>query len=210
MIAPVRCSPVSRMHADLGASFEREAGWDLPAAYGDEAAERALLSGGVAVGVADVTARAKIDVRGAIEGLLGAAGDALVAPVAGDWALVLGEPGAEEILLPKLESAAGPSSMVTDATHLYAGFALAGPMLPELLARVTGWDPATLAPGSATGAPIAEVPSVVIRRELTFPMIEAYVATEFARYVWETVLGVARRLEGGPVGWRALRAEGWR
>ena len=46
-------------------------------------------------------------------------------------------------------------------------------------------------------------------RDLEVPVLEAYVAAEFARYAWETVLDAVRRTGGGPVGWRALRAEGW-
>ena len=90
--------------------------------------------------------------------------------------------------------------MVTDATHLFAGYALCGPALPELLARTSGWNPATLAPGAATGAPIADVRAIVVRRDLEVPVLEVYVATELARYVWETLHGggdLARRPCGG-------------
>lgn len=207
MKEPVRRSPLGRSHADLGAVPDREAGWELVADYGDEAGERATLREGV--GVADITARGKIDVRGSLEGALSGAGDVLTARIADDWALLLSEPGGEEVLLPKLGSAAGVGAMVTDATHLFVGFALAGPELPEVLARLTSWDPASLAEGEATGAPIGDVRAVVVRRDLPLPMLEAYVATEFARYAWETVLDAARRAGGAPVGWRALRGEGW-
>jgi len=111
--------------------------------------------------------------------------------------------------VPKLVSAAGEGTMVTDATHLFVGFALAGPELPEALARLTSWDPALLATGEATGAPIGDVRAVVVRRDLPLPVLEAYVATEFARYAWETVLDAVRRAGGTPVGWSALRGEGW-
>ncbi len=207
MNEPIRRSPLGRSHADLGAGPDREAGWELVAHYGDEAAERARLREGV--GVADITARGKIDVRGSLEGALSGAGDALSARIADDWALVLSEPGGEEVLLPKLGSAAGAGAMVTDATHLFVGFALAGPELPEVLARLTSWDPASLAEGEATGAPIGDVRAVVVRRDLPLPVLETYVATEFARYAWETVLGAVRRAGGAPVGWSALRGEGW-
>lgn len=206
MSEPLRLSPASRSHAALGAVFETEAAWQLPASYGDEEAERQLLRSAVAV--VDVTARGKIDVRGNAGPALGAAADALVASVAPEWALVLTEPGGEEVLEPKLTSAAGPGEMVTDVTHLHAGFVLAGPKLPELLARTTSWDPATLAPGEATGAPIVEIRAVMVRRDAS--TLEVYVASEFGRYAWETLLGVARGLDGGPAGWRALRAQGWR
>jgi glycine cleavage system aminomethyltransferase T len=204
---PIRRSPLGRSHADLGAVLDREAGWELVAHYGDEAAERATLRDRVAL--ADVTARGKIDVRGSLEDAMSAAGDVLSARIADDWALVLSEPGGEEVLLPKLGSAAGAGAMVTDATHLFVGFALAGPEIPEVLARLTSWDPGSLSEGEATGAPIGDVRAVVVRRDLRGPVLETYVATEFARYAWETVLDAVRRAGGAPVGWRALRGEGW-
>jgi glycine cleavage system aminomethyltransferase T len=203
--APIRRTPMSRQHAALGAQFELEAGWEIPAAYeGDQTHLH------TSVGLADLTPRAKIDVRGKVDGPLGVAGDGLVARIAPDWALVLDAPGAEEILLPKLEHAANAGAMVTDATHLFAGFGLAGPMLEEALSRLTSWDPAILSPGEATGAPIGGVRAVVVRRDLDVPLLEVYTATEFGRYTWETLLIVVELLGGGPVGWNALRAEGWR
>jgi len=204
---PIRRSPLARSHADLGAVSDREAGWELVAHYGDQGAEGATLREGA--GVADITARGKIDVRGSLEGALSGAGDVLTARIADDWALLLSEPGGEEVLLPKLGSAADAGAMVTDATHLFVGFALAGPELPEVLARLTSWDPASLAAGEATGAPIGDVRAVVVRRDLPLLVLEAYVATEFARYAWEAVLDEVRRAGGAPVGWRALRGEGW-
>ena len=207
MNEPLRRSPLARLHQGLGAATDREAGWELVAHYGDEAAEGTTLR--EAVGLADVTARGKIDVRGAIDGALSSAGDALTARISPEWALVLTEPGGEEVLVPKMEPAAGPGAMVTDATHLFAGLALAGPALPEALERLTSWDPATLKPGAATGAPIADVRAVLVRRDLDVPVLEAFVATEFARYAWEAVLDAARRTGGRPVGWNALRAKGW-
>ena len=204
---PVRRSPLARSHADLDAVPDREAGWELVAHYGDEVSERTTLRERVAV--ADVTARGKIDIRGSLDGALSAAGDVLTARIADDWALLLSEPGGEEVLVPKVGSAAGPGAMVTDVTHLFVGFALAGPQLPEALARLTSWDPASLASGEATGAPIGDVRAVVVRRDLSLPVLEAYVAIEFARYAWETVLDAVLRTGGAPAGWRALRAEGW-
>ena len=206
MSEPLRLSPASRSHVALGAVFETEASWQVPASYGDVAAEGELLRGSVAI--VDVTARGKIDVRGNVGPALRATGDSLVARVAPDWAVVLTDPGGEEVLEPKMASAAGPSEMVTDVTHLYAGFVLSGPKLPELVARTTAWDPATLHPGEATGAPIADIRAVVVRRDAL--TLEVYVSSEFGRYGWETLLGVVQGLDGGPVGWRALRDQGWR
>jgi glycine cleavage system aminomethyltransferase T len=203
----MRRSPVSRLHEQLGVTWEVEAGWQLPASYGDEAAERSSLRSSVAI--CDVTARGKIDVRGDIDSALDAAGGELIARIAPEWAMVLTAPGGEDVVVPKLEAAAAPAAMVTDASHLFAGYALCGPQLPDLIARTTAWDPATLKPGAATGASIADVRAVIIRRDLEMPVLEVFVATELARFVWETLGGVVSRLDGRPVGWRALRLEGW-
>jgi glycine cleavage system aminomethyltransferase T len=198
-------SPAARLAALAGAVFVEESGWELPASFGDDAAERDAIRHAVAI--ADVTARAKVEVRGRLDRAL--PGDALVARIARDWTVVLGGPGEETRLLAAAERAAAAGAMVTDATHLFAGFALAGPRLSDLLARTSSWDPATLSPGEAAGAPIVEIPSLMLRRDLAVPMLEAYVATESGRYAWETLAGVVTALGGGPVGWQALRAEGW-
>jgi glycine cleavage system aminomethyltransferase T len=184
-----------------------ESGWEIPASYGDDAAEREAIRGSVAI--ADVTARAKVDVRGRVERVLSAAADALVGRIAEDWAIVLGRPGEEPRLLAALETAAGAAAMVTDVTHLFVGFALAGPRVSEVFARTTSWDPSTLEPGEATGAPVAEIPAIVVRRDLPTAVVELYMASELGRYAWETLAGVVASLGGTPVGWQALRAEGW-
>jgi heterotetrameric sarcosine oxidase gamma subunit len=159
------------------------------------------------VAVVDITARGKIDIRGNVGASLSAAGDSLVAHISPDWAMVLTEPGGEEVLTTKLAASADEHEMVTDATHAYAGYALVGPKLADLLSRTTAWDPATLEAGQATGAAIAEIRGVMLRRDDS--TLEVYVSSEFGRYAWETLLSVARGLDGGPAGWKALRQRGW-
>lgn len=207
MRAPVRRSSAARPASRRGAVFVEEGGWEIPASFGDDAAERSAIREHVAI--ADVTARAKVDLRGELPETLVAPADAVVARISRGWAVVLGDPDGESVLMRAVGALAGPSIMVTDVTHLYAGFALAGPALQAVLERTTSWDPSTLAPGEATGAPIAEVRGLVVRRPLAVPVVEVYVSTEFGRYVWETLSGVVAGLGGTPVGWQALRAEGW-
>lgn len=207
MTAPVRRVPTAGLQRSAGASFRTEAGWEIPEEFGEVEAEVERLRESVAL--VDVTPRGKVDVRGELDEVLASAGDAISARVGRACALVLAQPGEEEILLPKLVAAAGPTTMVTDATHLFAGMAFAGPALEEALALLTSWDPATLEPGAATGAPIAEVWAVLVRRDLELPILEAYVATEFARYAWEVAVNAVRRVGGGSAGWAALRGEGW-
>jgi heterotetrameric sarcosine oxidase gamma subunit len=203
--APTRRSPAHRSHAALGAAWDTEAGWEIPASYRDGSAEAEFLRSTVAV--VDITARGKIDVRGKVGASLSAAGDSLIARISPDWAMVLTEPGGEEILTTKLAASADEREMVTDATHAYAGYALVGPKLAELFSRTTAWDPATLDPGRATGASIAEIRGVMFRRDDS--IVELYVSSEFGRYAWNTLLSVAQGLDGGPAGWKALRERGW-
>jgi sarcosine oxidase gamma subunit len=162
------------------------------------------------VAIADVTARAKVDVRGRFPAAPTPPVDTILAWISGEWLLVLGPPADEDRLLAAMELEAGPDAMVTDVTHLYAAFALLGPDVPALLERTTSCDHSALAPGEAIGAPIVEIPSVIARRDLPIPVVELYVATESARYAWEELSRVVGALGGQPVGWQALRAEGWR
>jgi glycine cleavage system aminomethyltransferase T len=202
----LRRSPAAALSSASGAAFIEEAGWELPASYGDEGAERAAIR--EAVSITDLSARAKIDIRGDLAAPLTAAVGS-VARLADEWALVLGRPGEEAELLRTLEAAAGLATMVTDATHLYAGFGLVGPRLSDLLQRVTSWDPGGLGPGEAACAPIVEIPAVVVRPDLAIPILEVYVPSEFGRYSWGSLAGVIAGLGGGPVGWQVLREEGW-
>jgi aminomethyltransferase len=206
--APIRRSPAARLSSRRGAVFVEEAGWEIPASYGDDAAERDAIRDGVAV--ADITARAKVDIRGDLPEEFFVPAGAIVARISREWAVILGEPDTEADLMRAIEPLAGPRTMVTDVTHLFSGFALVGPRLPEVIERATSWDLATLARGEATGAPIVEVRALVVRRDIAAVVLEVYVATELARYVWETLSDIVGGLGGAAVGWQALRAEGWR
>ena len=208
MSTAIRRSPAARLSSRAGAVFVEEAGWEIPASYGNDAGERAAIRDRVAI--TDITARAKVDIRGRIPETLPSPADTVLARISAEWVVLLGAPDAERRLIGAIESVVTPGAMVTDVTHLFAGVALAGPALPELVERATSWDLSTLLAGAATGAPIAEVRALLVRRELPFPVLEVFVAMEFGRYVWETLSGIVSGLGGGPAGWQALRAEGWR
>ena len=205
---PALRSSLAGVHARLGADVGVEGWAEFVRSYGDPDAELAVVTGGI--GCADVTVRAKIDVRGDVDRTLSLFPADVVARIADDWAVVFSPPGPVADRVASMQTAAGSSAMVTDVTHLHASFALAGPALPDALARLTSWDPATLAPGAATGAPIADVRALLVRRETAVPILEVSVAMEFARYAWRSILEVVERLGGMTVGWDALRAQGWR
>jgi glycine cleavage system aminomethyltransferase T len=206
---PTLRSPLASIHASAGADVVSEGGAEAVRSYGDPVREGATVAAGI--GLADITVRAKIDVRGDVDRAISPMPGEVSARIAGDWTLLFSPPGSVTQRVASMQAAAGTSAMVTDVTHLYAGFALAGPALPDALARLTSWDPSTLEAGAATGAPIADVRAVVMRREATsVPLVEVWVAMEFARYAWRSIQVVVERLGGEAIGWDALRGLGWR
>ena len=205
---PLLRSPLATVHSLLGADVGAEAGAEIVRSYGDVGAERTVIA--EAIGVADISVRAKIDVRGDVDRVVSLFPADVIARIATDWVLLLSPPGSVIDRVASMQTAAGPAAMVTDVTHLYAGFALCGPLLGEAVSRLSSWDPASLQPGMATGAPIADVRAIVVRPERPAYLLEVYVATEFARYAWRAIVDVVQRLGGEPVGWDALRELGWR
>ncbi len=111
--------------------------------------------------------------------------------------------------LERITRAAPANTMVTDATSIYVSIALLGPHVDDLLRRLISVDPSTLKPGSGLATQMLRVPAILVRRELPLSVVEAYVAAEVGRYVWEALFVIARPLAPEPVGWDALQAEGW-
>ena len=215
---PVRRSPAHRLHVALNARFDREGAWEVPLDYGDAEGERTAARDGLAL--VDVTARAKVDLRGALDGAAGLAtfqpgrlgrlGDtttAFVATVTDAWALLLGPAAEEEALVARAESHAGPGLMVTDAGSLFAAFALAGPRTPDLLRRLVGIDPDSLEADACAATQVAQIWGLLVRPNAE--VVEVYAGSEYGRYLWERLLEIGRPLSIRPAGWRALRDRGW-
>ncbi|HEV3097643.1 MAG TPA: hypothetical protein VG104_10885 [Candidatus Dormibacteraeota bacterium] len=209
--APVMRSPLTEHHRSLNARLATEDGWEMPRSYGDVQREvRAIREG---LGIADITARGKIDLRGAVDSSLVnllQTRNAQLARLSRDWALVFTPAASLKSALHLMEQSADRSTMVTDATSIYAGLALVGPRVPDLLLRLTAIDPDQLQPGHSVATQMLRIPAFLLRRDLPVMVVEAYVASEFARYAWEAVFMVGHQLDPIPVGWEALQAEGWR
>jgi len=223
---PVARSPAHRNHFGLGAKFVVEANWEIPASYAPTEQEEGALREGVAV--ADITARGKIDLRGEIDPVLSmlvkaaaptgsvvtAEGESSermhVARLGGEWALILSEPSAAGPCLASVETATnGDDILVTDVTGLYAGFALGGPKVFELLSRLTALDLAGLGTGTCAATRVAEISGILVRGPSSDGIVELYVGSEYGRYAWETLLALGRGVGTLPIGWDALRAVGW-
>jgi len=227
---PLMRSPMHRMHRALEARIAVEGCWEVPAAYAAGADERRVID--ETVGLADITARGKVDLRGDLDALLerldlggpppargevaalaprGGAGAGLLARISGRWALALfGHADLEPRLAALMDAADSAPAMVTDATSLHAGLLLAGPRTAAVVSRLGALDPARLEPATCVATRIAEIPAILVRNGLPGMALEVYVGSEYGRYAWETLLGAVRAQGGRPVGWQALRALGWR
>jgi aminomethyltransferase len=208
-------SPVHQQHAKLGATFRREGPFELPAMYGDLVGERKAIREGLAV--ADVTARAKVDLRGPVDEVLGrlpSAPDLLRVRLSAQWALLLSGPATGEAYLRAAEAAVGSQGMATDATSIYAGFILAGLRVDDLLGRLTAFNVASLKPGAAIGTQVAKIAGILVSSASPVSGgqgrgCEILVPSEYGRYLWESLMQTGHPFDIRPVGWDALRAEGW-
>ncbi len=193
--APVFRVPAHGLHEALGARFRRVAGWEVPVAYDGPEVERGRLAG--SVGVADVSAATKVEVRGATDG---APPGGVGARFSSGRTLLLGAPGSAAELL----AAAGAEAL--DVTHAYAGFVLGGPGLAELLPVLSALDLRALGEGEAVATTLLGVRGICLRR---WPGLWCFVGTEHGRYAWGALLELARDAGGGPVGREALGEGPW-
>jgi glycine cleavage system aminomethyltransferase T len=210
-----------RSHAGLGAEFETRGAWMVPATYGAQDRETEAMKSGL--GFADVSARGKLHLAGAVEpsvrSLTGisldpghtapVASGGLVARVARDWALALLRPADEEAALKSLGAVPSSAVSVTDVTSAMSGFLAGGPRLPEFLAQTLTIDVGGLQAGRCVAASWARIPAVLLMRDLGTPAVELYVGSEYGRYAWDTLQELGRTLGGAPVGWRVLESLGW-
>lgn len=209
--APVMRSPISAQHHSDGATFAIEDGWEVPRRYRDVERERTAIREGLAIG--DITARGKIDIRGRVDTALASLPQtrgATLARISRNWALVVTPPAGLAGSLALLTSAASRDTMVTDATSIYAGIALLGPRVPDLLSRLITANPESLLRGHCLATQLLRIPAILLGRELGVTVVEAYVPSELASYAWDAIFNAAQPLGPAPAGLDALRAEGWR
>lgn len=222
---PLARIPLHHWHAARKAHFAASDGWQIPLAY--SGVERELADARAGLGIADVSAFAKVS-------LLGPEIVAFVAALTGDGPalrplrvalLAAGDPvlacrlTEEHLLL--LASTTGTAAIErclanrppdlpviqSDVTSAYAGFCLLGPRLEEVLRHVTPFDgsPASLPAGACAETSLAGVPALLVRSpEFSLPALRVYVAWELGEYVWDRLLEVDRDHELAPLGLEAF------
>jgi sarcosine oxidase subunit alpha len=192
-------TPLHHWHQAHGARFVDRDGWQVVAAYSGAEAEATAARAGL--GMADVSAFAKVSVRGPAlrtalpfprGGLFISDKSWLGCKLTDDHALLLASvtvaPGVSQGLA---DSQTRPGSLGTDVTSTYAGFELVGPALEEVLRSLTHHDtrPPAGSPGSCAETALAGVEALLVRHDRgALPALRVYVAWDLGEYVWERLL----------------------
>jgi heterotetrameric sarcosine oxidase gamma subunit len=207
-----RRSPLHHWHLAHGARLGERDGWQIPLSYADVSAE--LAAARAALGEADVSAFAKVSVRGpdvasfipAPRGVVTLPdGPALACRLTDDHLLLLASTTSTTALDRHAAGLReGRSVVQTDVTSAYAGFWLVGPRLEELLRRVTHLDIRLSAfpVNSCAETAFAGVEALLVRP--AEDSLRVYLAWDLGEYVWERMLEAGRDVPITPMGLEAL------
>jgi glycine cleavage system aminomethyltransferase T len=175
-------SAIARAQGDLGATFAERDGWSVPVSLPGEKEHLA------AVGVADLSHLAKLELRPAGEPITG---DGVVwYSISPRRALALSTAAASAAV----REQAG-DRFVLDVTAAHSIVALVGPEAETVLRRMTHIH------HFPSGGEIAHVQGHVLQQGGGFWIV---CAQEYGQYVWEVAVDRAWALGGGPVGVDAL------
>jgi heterotetrameric sarcosine oxidase gamma subunit len=209
--SPVARTPLHSWHEAHGGRFIERDGWQLVATYASADSEAAAVGSGL--GAADISAFAKVSLRGSGVSALAASlvpdSAALhprgVAPIPGESALACRLTDDHLLLLastpalpPLTQRLPADRAIVqVDVTSTYAGFLLIGPHLEGVLRRLTHLDVSTAAlpVNSCAETILAGVEALLVRGEArSLPVLRLYVAWDVGEYVWERILQAGAEL----------------
>jgi glycine cleavage system aminomethyltransferase T len=183
-------SPMERKAKAAGARFEARDGWNVAVEYPGED----KVPGTVAW--ADVSHLRKLELQGeGVSGELGEArreGDAWICRLTPTRALLIGG-----------EHTPPPDAV--EVTTCFAALTIFGPQAREVIARFCALDlrPQVAPPGSFRPGSIARQPGMIIVEDTDrFLLLFGWAVGE---YMWTVVDDAARSLDGGPVGFGALK-----
>ncbi len=231
---PVMRSPLHARHRRRNVTFGRDGAWEYAATYPGDAEEEGRRAMAHGVGVADISARGKIDLRGAIGGLFSRIArtsegwrpgsivaiepapseehPGLIAPISDVWAILFCPPDSVTTRLEELdEPVPEGQTMITEVSSQYSGIALTGPRTFELLARVTPFDLDGLPSGAAVATRMLDINGMLLHRALDGDrsVVELWVSSSYARHAWESMMSIGARHGAAPVGRDALSEQGW-
>ncbi len=216
---PVARTPLHHWHAARGARFAERDGWQVVTSYGD--AEREVEAARTGLGLADVSARAKVSLRGpGVQDLLrslvpdGAAPGPRGVVHVPEWSALACRLTDNHLLL--LGSSAtislgnwldGLRVHRTDATSALAAFWVVGPRCGELLGRLSHLDvrAGRFPVPSCAETALAGVEALLVRTaELPLPSMRVCVPWDVGEYVWERMMEAGHEWRMAPLGLEAL------
>jgi sarcosine oxidase subunit alpha len=214
-LTPVARTPLHHWHQAHGARFVDRDGWQVVAAYSGAGPEAAAARAGL--GLADVSAFAKVSVRGpAVRtalpfqrgGLFISDKSWLGCCLTDDHVLMLASTTVAPVMSQGLaDSQTRPGSLGTDVASTYAGFELVGPALEDVFRRLTHHDirPPAGSPGFCAETALAGVEALLVRHDRgSLPALRVYVAWDLGEYVWGRILEAGADVPITPLGLEAL------
>ncbi|HWO39618.1 MAG TPA: hypothetical protein VNO32_63420 [Candidatus Acidoferrum sp.] len=175
------------VHQRAGARFVEHCGWELPASF--TSAEREAEQIGTNAGIADLSHYGKFDLK--------------TQPAQPWWRL-----GANHYLIIG-EALMDPPSGATDVTASYANFRLAGPMIRDVLSKLTSLNLSDVAlPNLACAqASVVHVHGIVLRKDIgSIPAFYLLVGREYGESVWQSIAHAGDEFHLCPFGLEALQS----
>jgi len=223
--------PLHHWHVAHGARTIGLDGWQVPASYDGEREPSAT-----SLSLVDLSAFAKVSLRGkGVPELVRTsfgnrpaakpldvttmAGNILACRLADEHLLLLGDSPRMELRLADIDLNISALSadclsprqgvVIANATSTYAGFALIGGPIEEMLRQLTAIDVSEKAfpVGSCVQTSFVEVTALLVRAQES--SVRVYVASDLAEYTWERLMETGRQWNIGSMGlekWRACQA----
>jgi sarcosine oxidase subunit alpha len=214
-LAPVARTPLHHWHQAHGARFVDRDGWQVVAAYSSAEPEAAAARAGL--GLADVSAFAKISLRGPgvraafptlAPGRVALPGESVLAcRLTDDHVLLLAPAPVVPPTMQRLAESHHGAVVRTDVTSAYAGFEAVGPGLEGVLCRLTHLDvrSAALPSDSCAETALAGVEALLVRHDRgPLPALRVYVTWDLGEYVWGRMLEAGSDMPVTPLGLEAL------
>jgi sarcosine oxidase subunit alpha len=199
---PLKRSAVHHLHTHGNAKFSVQHGWEIAATFGDAGAEQnAALQ---AVALADVSWLGKLECKGPWAASLAgySVADGIACPVTPERLLWIVEPCSIESARMALERLrmGQPRCYLIDTSSVYASFELLGPLVFEVLCKLSSARPEIGAPIFAS---VGGVRSLFIRSERG---LQLHFQREFGEYLWKALLDAGKEFGIRAAGVEALAA----
>jgi glycine cleavage system aminomethyltransferase T len=197
---PLKRSAVHHLHSHGNATFAVRHGWEIAASFGEAGAEQnAALQ---AVALADVSWLGKLECKGPWAASIASYSVAggIACPVTPERLLWIVEPSSIDSARMTLERlrTGQPRCYLIDTSSVYASFELQGPLISDVLCKLTSARPEI---GDPIFASMGGVRTLFTRSERG---LQLHFQREFGEYLWKSLLDAGKEFGIRAVGVEAL------